>query len=446
MFKSFLRAMSVSMLIIGTMIGAGFASGKEVVSFFGDVPNVFIALIAGGLVFACSVLFLFVGRRVKKTDIGEVNGAVFGKLRPFADVFMLFNSMTVLGAMLAGTDSLAAEFIDIRPLASIVLGLLCAVTAVKGLSGVIKANAVLVPVMIVFLCACSICAMEFPFRPQSSNISVYSIVLYVSMNMILGGGVLTTVHKLSPREIILAAAVAATVIAALLLCIMGALQFGGARGYADTANCVEKREGDVFCVHARYCRVDIHDGAVRVQVRLRLCQCVFQAQNNSRRHRACRRTDCRCVRVFQRRRHALSDNRNNRFVVFGLQLLVPYPYSRKTQGKEQGEARKVKTQTSVYVIAFFRKTFHARNSKIHNRCEYAQYDRACHYQIHFKYLTAVNYEIAQARRRHKVFAHDCADPSKSDVYFEHVDERGHVCGYDEFGKDLKARRAHGAQQ
>ncbi len=160
--------MSVSMLIIGTMIGAGFASGKEVVSFFGDVPNVFIALIAGGLVFACSVLFLFVGRRVKKTDIGEVNGAVFGKLRPFADVFMLFNSMTVLGAMLAGTDSLAAEFIDIRPLASIVLGLLCAVTAVKGLSGVIKANAVLVPVMIVFLCACSICAMEFPFRPQSS--------------------------------------------------------------------------------------------------------------------------------------------------------------------------------------------------------------------------------------------------------------------------------------
>ena len=58
--------MSVSMLIIGTMIGAGFASGKEVVSFFGDVPNVFIALIAGGLVFACSVLFLFVGRRVKR--------------------------------------------------------------------------------------------------------------------------------------------------------------------------------------------------------------------------------------------------------------------------------------------------------------------------------------------------------------------------------------------
>lgn len=78
--------MSVAMLIVGTMIGAGFASGREVVSFFGAVPNMFIALIAGVLVFGCSVLFLFVGRRVKKSDIGEVNGAVFGKLRPFADV------------------------------------------------------------------------------------------------------------------------------------------------------------------------------------------------------------------------------------------------------------------------------------------------------------------------------------------------------------------------
>ena len=216
--------MSVSMLIVGTMIGAGFASGKEVVAFFGAVPNVFIALITGVLVFGCSVLFLFVGRRVKKSEIGEVNGQVFGKLRPFADIFMLFNSMTVLGAMLAATDSLAAEFIDIRPVASIIVGIFCACIAVKGITGLIKANAVLVPIMVVFLCVCTVTAMNFPFRPQTSAINIYSTVLYVSMNMILGGGVLTTVHKLSPREIILSSAVASTIIAALLMCIMGALQ------------------------------------------------------------------------------------------------------------------------------------------------------------------------------------------------------------------------------
>lgn len=224
MFKSFLRAMSVSMLIVGTMIGAGFASGKEIVSFFGDVPNMFIALITGVLVFGLSTLFLFVGRRVKKTDVGEVNGAVFGKLRPFADIFILFNSLIVLGAMLAGTDSLAAEFIDLRPLTSILLGLTCAVISIKGLKGVLKANAMLVPIMIVFLAVCSILAIDFPFAPASSPIKPYSILLYVSMNMILGGGVLSTVHNLSPREILLASAVASVIIAGLLVLIMGALR------------------------------------------------------------------------------------------------------------------------------------------------------------------------------------------------------------------------------
>ena len=216
--------MSVAMLIVGTMIGAGFASGKEVVAFFGAQPNMFSALIMGVLVFGCSVLFLFVGRRVKRAELCEVNGAVFGKVRPFADVFMLFNSMTVLGAMLAATDSLVAEFIDIRPVASIIVGLLCAVIAVKGLKGVIKANAVLVPLMIAFLCVCSIVAIDFPFRPQSTPIRPYSVILYVSMNMILGGSVLTTVHNLSPREIILTSAVAAVIVSTLLMLIMGALQ------------------------------------------------------------------------------------------------------------------------------------------------------------------------------------------------------------------------------
>lgn len=223
-----MRAMSVAMLIVGTMIGAGFASGKEVVSFFGDVPNMFIALITGVLVFGCSVLFLFVGRRVKKDDIGEVNGMVFGKARPIADVFILFNSTVVLGAMLAGVDSLAAEFIDIRPLASILCGLLCAFVAVKGLNGVLKVNAVLVPVMIIFLAVCCTKAIDFPFSTATSPVKPYAIVLYVSMNMILGGGVLTTVKDLSPREIILASFTASLIIAGLLTLIMGALRSTGA--------------------------------------------------------------------------------------------------------------------------------------------------------------------------------------------------------------------------
>ena len=216
--------MSVSMLIVGTMIGAGFASGKEIVTFFGEVPNPLTALITGVLVFGCSVLFLFVGRRVKKSDLGEVNGVVFGKARALADVFMLFNSMTVLGAMLAGADSLLAEFIDLKPLASVALGILCAVISVRGLKGILKANAVLVPIMVTVMSVCCIMAFDFPLKFTELKIAPHYLVLYVAMNMILGGGVLTTVNDLSPREILLSSAVAALIISALLMCIMSALQ------------------------------------------------------------------------------------------------------------------------------------------------------------------------------------------------------------------------------
>ena len=223
MLKSFLRSMSVSMLIVGTMIGAGFASGREIVTFFGEVPNAVVALIAGVLVFACSVLFLFVGRRVKKSDIGEVNGAVFGKCRALADIFMLFNSVVVLGAMLAGTDSLVAEFIDLGPLPSIVIGILCAIISARGLKGLLKANAALVPIMVVVIAVACILAIEFPLKLFSARFAPHYVLLYVAMNMILGGGVLTTVNNLSPREILLSSAVASAVISALLMCITAAL-------------------------------------------------------------------------------------------------------------------------------------------------------------------------------------------------------------------------------
>lgn len=246
MIKSLFRALSVAMLIVGTVIGAGFASGKEVVAFFGCAPNIWTAFIAGVLVFVCSTVFLFIGKCVKKTDVGEVNGVVFGRWRLFADVFMLFNSMIVLGAMLAGTDSLVSEFINIRPLASIIMGVLCAVTAVKGIQGVIKTNAILVPIMITFLCVCSLCSINYAFDVQTSAIDPYNIVLYVSMNMILGGSVLTTVHKLSSREIIISSVVAAILIGGLLTVMMYALRTIDAAQYDMPMLVVALKSGSVM--------------------------------------------------------------------------------------------------------------------------------------------------------------------------------------------------------
>lgn len=222
MFKSFLRAASVAALVIGTVIGAGFATGREVVSFFGSTPDVSVALFSAVLVFITSALFLEVGRRINSNDISTSNQVLFGKLKPAADILTLFNSMAVFGVMLAGFDSIGAEFHVPRPVFAVLGGVLCAVFAHRGIKILIKINSALVPIMITVIGTA--CALQLTFPIVSAfNVKFGGVMLYVSMNMVLGGATLTTVHNLSKREIILSSALAAGVIGVLLFLLSSAI-------------------------------------------------------------------------------------------------------------------------------------------------------------------------------------------------------------------------------
>ena len=72
---------SVAMLIIGTIIGAGFASGRELVSFFGTRISPFTAVLCGLAIFALSVVFLFIGSKLRSSNVSEVNRKLAGRDR-----------------------------------------------------------------------------------------------------------------------------------------------------------------------------------------------------------------------------------------------------------------------------------------------------------------------------------------------------------------------------
>lgn len=57
------RIFAVTMLVVGTIIGAGFASGREIVTFFGETPPVAVAAAVAVLVFVSCATFLFVGSK-----------------------------------------------------------------------------------------------------------------------------------------------------------------------------------------------------------------------------------------------------------------------------------------------------------------------------------------------------------------------------------------------
>ncbi len=212
------------MLIVGTVIGAGFASGAEIASFFGiSAINPLNAVICALLTFGGCALFLFLGSRYKPKDIGVLNGLVVGKVRPLLDGFLLMNSLIVLAGMLAAFDSIGKTVAGF-PFFSLAFGALAAVIVTRGIGGLIKLNTVILPgviVTLVVVCAMSMDggAVEFDilsFKPLTS-------LVYVSMNLILAAGALISVRDLKPKEIVCSSGIAAAVIGLLMGLIILAL-------------------------------------------------------------------------------------------------------------------------------------------------------------------------------------------------------------------------------
>ncbi len=224
------KIFSVAMLIVGTMIGAGFCSGRELVSFFGSHISIFVAPICGVCIFFICVLFLSVGRFVQKRSFGEVNRKLLGKFRVVADVLLLLNSTIVLGAMIAGLDSLFSPVVPV-PVIGTAAAVVCALIAAKGLGGLLDCNGIVVPVIIVLLLAVTVGSLKN--GDLASSVGAFSLftlpaaITYVSMNMMLASTVLTTVGTLTRKQIVAGSLIAAACITLLMALLITSINCTG---------------------------------------------------------------------------------------------------------------------------------------------------------------------------------------------------------------------------
>lgn len=99
------KVVTVAMVSVGTMIGAGYASGQEIVAFFGGSPSLLVPAVCGLIMFALTACLLAVGARVGD----DANAVMFGRLSFVVDAVMLLNALIVLSAMIAGMNELMAD-------------------------------------------------------------------------------------------------------------------------------------------------------------------------------------------------------------------------------------------------------------------------------------------------------------------------------------------------
>lgn len=189
---------------IGTVVGAGFATGQEVLQFFlrfgkWGLPGIALStlmFIAFGYIIMEIGMLLDANSHLK--IIKYTSGSFFGKIVDYIITFFLFSGLT---AMLAGTGALFAEQLNLPAAAgNLLMAVLTTLTVLKGLKRVIDSISYVVPFLIASVIGISLYSM-FQSPPQLNAVPAsaagglipnwfLAAVLYTSYNTILSISVL----------------------------------------------------------------------------------------------------------------------------------------------------------------------------------------------------------------------------------------------------------------
>lgn len=148
-------AFQVGCTYIGTVVGAGFASGQEVYQFFGKFGDWgYLGIPISVLLFSfIGYRIMLLGHRLHARSYHEVNqflfGPTVGKIMDTVLMLMLFG---VTVAMVAGAGELFHERLHVSFwLGAGVTLVVTFLTILRGLNGVLRANMIIVPLMVSFV-------------------------------------------------------------------------------------------------------------------------------------------------------------------------------------------------------------------------------------------------------------------------------------------------------
>lgn len=158
-------------LILGAIIGVGFASGKEICVFFFDFGS---ASIFGLIAFALLYIYLFfviqhISNRLKINSYDNFNKIIFGKFCKITKIIMLINFIITSAGMLAGADYLFGTFFNIGfRIPSIVLSVFCLILLFGGIEKIKIVANIIIPIMLGAIVINSL----YNITPQNVNLEI----------------------------------------------------------------------------------------------------------------------------------------------------------------------------------------------------------------------------------------------------------------------------------
>ena len=203
-----IEVISITLVIIGALIGAGFASGQEIFSFFyiygkNGIYGILIMSILIGIFIYKSLKIIYKKQVYNYNDFLNL----FIKNTKIRNVILWIVNVLLLVSfyiMVAGFGAYFEQEIGInRIIGSIVLNLLCVIVFFSNIKGVLKASNLIVPFLICtifFIGIKNIVQIRTIDFYQMKNNWILSMLIYNSYNFILLMPVLISLKKQITNE------------------------------------------------------------------------------------------------------------------------------------------------------------------------------------------------------------------------------------------------------
>lgn len=207
MIKKGLLAFKLMVTYIGAIVGAGFASGQELMQFFvifGHRGQV--GMLLSGVLFA--LFGILIVKIVDENNIINYQcflNIILGKrLGRLVDIWISISIFLGLGIMIAGCATVLKNELGLDYfLGLLISGALVILTIIKGEKGVLNLNALLIPLLIivtVIVCTYSIFISETTifqdgYNPLIGRYWFLATILYFSYNIVIGIVILTSINQ-----------------------------------------------------------------------------------------------------------------------------------------------------------------------------------------------------------------------------------------------------------
>jgi uncharacterized membrane protein YkvI len=199
-------AIQIAAVYVGTVVGAGFATGREIVEFFSRFGFIgFIGMLMAGyiLIFLGSKLMV-ISARINASSYEELNEYLFGKaLGKVINIVILLMLIGVCAVMLSGAGAVFEEQLGLSKASGVFTTIALSILVMMiGIKGIFAVNTFVVPIMILFSFILMILSLQLPnFAERLLYIpyiedgwkSVVSPFSYTAFNLSLAQAVLVPI-------------------------------------------------------------------------------------------------------------------------------------------------------------------------------------------------------------------------------------------------------------